>query len=108
MALTVEIVNAKSLNIVCRLGGFHTMMSFIGRIGTMMKWSGLEDALGTIYGENAVSHMISGKAVSRTIRGHFLVQAALVNKLMAAVLPPRWSTLKMKKLILHLSIKIQH
>ena len=29
----VEIIKAKSLNIVCRLGGFHTMMSFIGSIG---------------------------------------------------------------------------
>jgi len=83
----VEIIQAKSLNIVCRLGGFHTMMSFIGSIGAMMKGSGLEEALETAYGANAVSHMISGKAVSRAMRGHFLVEAALVNKLMSAVLP---------------------
>ena len=31
--------------------------------------------------------MISGKAVSRALRGHFLVEAALVNKLMSVVLP---------------------
>ncbi len=37
------------MNIVCRLGGFHTMMSFMGSIGTMMKGSGLEEALGTVY-----------------------------------------------------------
>ncbi len=40
-----------------------------------------------MYGQNAVNHMISGKAVSRALRGHFLVQAALFNKLMLAVLP---------------------
>ena len=68
----VEIIRAKSLNIVCRLGGFHTLMSFMGSIGSMMKGSGLEEALGTVYGQNAVTHMISGKAVSRALRGHFL------------------------------------
>ena len=30
--------------------------------------------------------MITGKVVSRKLRGHFLIQAALVNKLMSAVL----------------------
>ena len=83
----VEIIKAKSVNIVCRLGGFHTMMSFMGSIGSMMKGSGLEEALETVYGPNAVAHMMSGKAVSRALRGHFLVEAALVNKLMLAVLP---------------------
>ena len=83
----VEIVKAKSLNIVCRLCGFHVMMSFIGSIGSMMKGSGLEEALETVYGSNAVTHMISGKAISRALRGHFLVEAALVNKLILEVLP---------------------
>ena len=83
----VEIITSKSLNIVCRLGGFHTMMSFMGSIGSMMKGSGLEEALETVYGPNAVAHMMSGKAVSRALRGHFLVEAALVNKLLLAVLP---------------------
>jgi len=31
--------------------------------------------------------MISGKAVSRALCGHFLVEVALVNKLMSTVLP---------------------
>ena len=62
-------------------------MSFMGSIGSMMKGSGLEEALETVYGPNAVIHMLSGKAVSRALRGHFLVEAALVNKLMLAVLP---------------------
>ena len=78
----VEIIMAKSMNIVCRLGGFHTMMSFMGSIGTMMKDSGLEEALGTVYVPNAVTHMITRKAVSRALRGHFLIEAALTNKLL--------------------------
>lgn len=60
-------------------------MSFIGSIGSMMKGSGLEEALEVAYGPNAVTQMISGKAVSRALRGHLLVEAALVNKLMMAL-----------------------
>ena len=73
----VEIIRAKS---VCRLGGFHTLMSFMGSIGSMMKGSGLYEALGT---------KTFRKGCSRALRGHFLVQAALFNKLMLAVLPWR-------------------
>ena len=38
------------------------MMSFMGSIGTMMKGSGLEEALETVYGPNAVAKMMTGKA----------------------------------------------
>ena len=62
------------MDIVCRLGGF------MGSVGTMMRGSGLEEALGTVYGSNAVSHMIA-------LRGHFLVEAALTNKLLVKVCP---------------------
>ena len=79
----MDIIKNKSMNIVCRLGGFHTLMSFMGNIGTMMKGSALEESLETVYGENAVQHMMSGKAVSRALRGHFLVEAALTNKLVS-------------------------
>ena len=37
---TVEIIDAKSVDIVCRLGGFHTMMSFIGGLGSLMNGAG--------------------------------------------------------------------
>lgn len=78
----VEIITDKSLRIVCRLGGFHTLMSFLGSIGTLMKGSGLNECLQTIYGENAVTHIESGKAISRALRGHFLVQSALYGLLL--------------------------
>ena len=32
----IEIVISTSMNMVCRLGGFHTLMSFLGSIGTLM------------------------------------------------------------------------
>ena len=63
------------------------MMSFVGSIGSVMKGSGLEEALETAYGPNAVTQMMSGKAIARALRGHFLVEGALVNKLMSVLLP---------------------
>lgn len=72
-----DIVIEKSLKIVVHLGGFHTLMSFVGSIGCFMDGSGLECALQTIYGENSVKHMMYGKAIARAIRGHIFVDSAL-------------------------------
>ena len=77
----MEIVCAISLPIVLILGGFHLMRSYLGSIGGIMKRSGLTGALNLIYGNNAVEH-IAGKAVSRALLGHFLVESALTIKLM--------------------------
>ena len=70
-------------SIVLRLGGFHVLMSFLGAIGHLMAGSGLEEILKLVYASNAVTKMLEGKAVSRAIRGHFLVDGAL-NTLLAA------------------------
>lgn len=63
--------------VILNLGAFHTDMSFLGAIGSIMKSSGLKQMLTLIYPENTVNHMLSGKAVYRAIRGYFLVDAAL-------------------------------
>ena len=63
-------------SVILNLGGFHTDMSFLGAIGHIMQCSGLKQILSLIYPENTVSHMLSGKAVYRAIRGLFLVDAA--------------------------------
>ena len=79
-ALTVilnESENSDLHSIVLKLGGFHTLMSFLGSIGHLMDGSGLNDILEVAYAPNAVGHMLSGKAYSRAVRGHFLVDAAL-------------------------------
>ena len=73
------------MNIVCQLGGFHTLIKFMGSLGTIMKGPGFEEALGCVYGPNAVTHMMSGKAVSRALRGLFLLVGALTNKLLLKV-----------------------
>ncbi len=84
----VDIIQTKSLKIVCRLGGFHMLMSFAGSIGHLMAGSGLSDCLETCYGPNAIMHMMSGHAIARALRGHFLVETALTLKLMRKVVPP--------------------
>ena len=78
----VDIAMQANLDIVIRLGGFHTLMSFLGSIGHLMKGSGLEEILGEIYGPNTIEHVLSGKAYDRAVRGHFLVQAALIDMLL--------------------------
>lgn len=58
-------------------------MSFLGCIGHLMAGSGLQELLELVYAKNAAIHMLSGKAVSRAIRGHFLVDGAL-NAMLAS------------------------
>lgn len=84
----VEIVEAKKLTrVVCRLGGFHLLMSACGSVFNVMKGSGLEEAIGQVYGSTTVNHIITGKAISRALRAHFLVERALMTKLVSYVLP---------------------
>ncbi len=55
---------------VLRLGGLHTDMSFLSIIGHLMAGSGLNELLEVVYVSNSVTHIISGKALSRAVRGH--------------------------------------
>lgn len=60
-------------------------MSFLGSIDHIMTGSGLQGVLEVVYASNTVGHMLSGKAVSRAVRGHLLVDAALNTKHLADV-----------------------
>ena len=62
---------------VIRLGGFHTLMSFLECLGNLMADSGLTEALQLIYAENTVPHLLTGKAYNRALRGHQIVDLAL-------------------------------
>ena len=84
----MEIKSAKCLDrIVLRLGGFHLLMSACSSLFHTMKGSGIEEALCETYGQNAVTHMMSGKAIARSLRGLYLIEAALTSTLLAHVLP---------------------
>ena len=81
----VEITKSKSMNVVCKLGGFHMLMSYLGSVGYVMESSWLSNALETVYGVNAVKHMMDGKAYSRAMRGHILAQSALMMNLLRKI-----------------------
>ena len=80
-----EIAESKQLDIVVRLGGFHTLMSFLGSIGAVMEGSGLDRLPEFIYASNSVTHIMSGKAIGRALRAHFLVESALISLLIAQI-----------------------
>ena len=58
--------------IVLMLGSFHTFMNLLGAKGTLMMGTGLKNILEVVYGKNAVVHMMTGKYVQRSFRGHLL------------------------------------
>jgi len=84
----VEIVAADRLNVVCRLGGFHMLMSFLGSIGSLMAGSGLAEALECIYGPNTTKQILTGKSYARAVRGHVLVESSLYVLLLRLLLDP--------------------
>ena len=49
--------------------------------------SGLKSALEYIFGKNTIDHILTGKAYARAVRGHLLVQSALVNILLRSIVP---------------------
>ena len=79
----MDIVSAESFDVVFILGGFHTMMNFVGSIGALMKRSCLSECLETEFEINTVPKIIDGKAISRAIRAHFLTEGSLMAKLLA-------------------------
>lgn len=54
------------LNFIPRLGGMHTLMSFIGAIGTLMADTGLGPIMNVAFG--GVSKMLTGKKYRQNIR----------------------------------------
>ena len=59
--------------IVIRLGGFHNR-SFLGFIGYLMSGAGICEALEVVLTGNTFPLLLSGKAVSRALRGSSIVQ----------------------------------
>ena len=58
-------------------------LSFLDSIGHLKAGSGLQELLEVVFAGNAVRHMLTGKAISRAVRGHMLVDAALYTILVA-------------------------
>ena len=71
------------IKIIARLGGFHTVMSYMGFIGYTMAGSGLKELLCEVYAEKTVDHILTGHAYSRAVRAHTLVQEAFASLIFA-------------------------
>lgn len=81
MLLENETTDSDVRQVVLKLGGFHIEMSFLGCIGSLMAESGITEALKTIYAENVIQHILSGKAVQRAVRAHQLL-VSVINALL--------------------------
>jgi hypothetical protein len=61
-------------------------LSFLGSVGTLIKGSGIEEAMQTCYRINTVTPLVSGMAIERAARAHCLVESALTIKLLKMLL----------------------
>ena len=59
------------------------MMSFLGSIGDIMAGSGISECFGNVYGTVAIGHMLNGKAITRALRAHFLLESVLTTELLS-------------------------
>jgi len=78
----VETAHSEDLNVVCRLEGVHLLMNFMGAIGAIMNGSGLSATWETCYAPVTITHMTTGKAHAKALRGHFQAESSLMILLM--------------------------
>ena len=76
----------KSRNAVSRLR-FHLLMSFLRSIGKVMECSGISKLFQVAYSSDTSVHPLSGKAHSRALRAHFVVQSALAPIILQFISP---------------------
>ena len=58
-------------------------MSFLGSIGHLMAGSGFKELFEIIYAPKAVEQIMSGKAISRVVRAHLLLDTVLNGLLLS-------------------------
>ena len=59
----------------------HTLMSFLGCIGTLMKGSGMETILATTFG--SIKSLLNGKAWPQALRAFRMLTAALLSNFLS-------------------------
>ena len=69
-------------NVIMRLGGMHTLMSFVGSIGTLMGGSGLFELLESTFA--GVQKMMSGKKYPQNVRALRIVSEELLRPVLSA------------------------
>lgn len=69
-------------NIIIRPGIMHTVQSFCGCIGKLMRGSGIEELISSTFG--GIAGIMSGKSWVRSMRAFRMVSTALLNKFLAS------------------------
>ena len=72
----VEIKKSKSINVVCRLEGFHLLMGFLKSIGKVMEYFGISELFQVVHSSDTSVYILLRRVYSRALRAHFLVQSA--------------------------------
>ena len=69
-------------NLILHPMGFHLCITFIGTIGNLYKFSGLEEwnVESNLYGPNALGHILGGKQYNRGVRVCKLMLEAVIQK----------------------------
>ena len=67
----------KFKDVILHPGMMHTMMSFLGSIGTLMKGSGLEQLISSAFG--GIASILNGKCWTNSLRAYRFVVAALLQ-----------------------------
>ena len=78
------------MNVVCRLGGFHPLVSFLRSIGKVRKYSGISELFQVVYSSDAAVHMLSVKVYETALRAHFLAQSSLKLIILQFISPLRF------------------
>ncbi len=65
-------------NVIMRLGGMHSLMSFVGSIGALMAETGLNESMASVFG--GVSKMLSGKKFPQNVRAMRMVAEEILRK----------------------------
>ena len=61
-------------------------MNLLDAIGQFMDRNGLKEILEALFSENAVVHMLTGKAVHRAFRGHLLLGQCLTDQIVSTII----------------------
>ena len=69
--------------LILKSGAFHVDMSFLGSNGHIMAVSGINELFEMIDAPKAVEQILSGKAISRAVRAHLLLDAVLNGLLLS-------------------------
>ena len=75
------VYSERFLNFIPRLGGMHTLMSFVGSIGTLMADTGLEEIMDVAFG--GVPKMLTGKKYPQNVRALRMVVEQLLHSVIS-------------------------